>query len=329
MARSPRYFRSGKPYAVTFRTCKGLPLVATYYMRLLLEGIVARTQRDFKVTICHFLWMANHPHFFVLCQDPAMLCAFYGEIQKSVTEAVKRLLGINKLNLWEGRAAVAEILDLDAAINQIAYIYGNPSRANLVSSIEEYPGFSTFHEFKHMPSSLFATAEIAAHWVRSSRIPTLPEFSMRQEKDRKFTSNLKKLSTTMTLVVKPNAWMNCFGIKTSAEVTEINEKIVAVMREKEIENAAKRKFERMTVVGERALRVRSILKTHTPASSERKIFVISSDKELRKSFIDNFIELCATCRECFIKSLRGLFCIWPPGMFRPPLRHVASCWDAA
>jgi hypothetical protein len=36
----------------------------------------------------------------------------YCEVQKKITEAIKRLLGLHHLRIWEGRVTVIEIRDL-------------------------------------------------------------------------------------------------------------------------------------------------------------------------------------------------------------------------
>ena len=73
---------------------------------------------------------------------------FYGEIQKRITDMLKRLLGLEYLEIWEGEPTVAEILDLEKAIERIAYFYANPAQDKLVDSIEEFPGFSSWYDYK-------------------------------------------------------------------------------------------------------------------------------------------------------------------------------------
>ena len=100
MPQAPRKFKAGVPYEICFRARRGLPLAVTRYMRLLIESVLARTQRDCKVTLCHHLWMSNHPHIVVVFKDAELAKRFYTEVQKKLTDAIKRLLGMEHLNIW-------------------------------------------------------------------------------------------------------------------------------------------------------------------------------------------------------------------------------------
>ena len=324
MPHSRRFIESKQPYAITFRVKEGLPFVATYYMNLLLGGIMARAQRDNKITICHDLWMANHIHLFGVSKDPYALTAFYAEVEKKITDCIKKLLGLEHLNLWQERPVVALVADLDAAIDQIVYLYANPARANLIATISEYPGLNSYKSFISTASSIHAVSESVEHWVRTCDIPRLPERSMRKQKDALFAAKLKKVAIPHSLVRTPNAWMECFGIEADTAVAEVNQRILSKLEEREAEHAESRSLAKKSVLGERALRVQPIMLAHKPAKCERRVYVIASDREVRRSFIESFQELCVFCRECFLAAMRGLHVDWPPGVFRPALRHVAS-----
>ena len=140
MPRSRRLFISKQPYMLTFRVAEGLPFTATHYMKLILEGCIARTQRNYKVTLCHHLWMGNHPHIVAVFKDAELAKRFYTEVQKKLTDAIKRLLGIEHLNIWSRSPRVIELVALRSAMKMIAYYYANPAKANLVERIEECPG---------------------------------------------------------------------------------------------------------------------------------------------------------------------------------------------
>jgi len=324
MPHSRRYFKSKQPYMISFRTREGLPLVCTEYMKLILGGVVARTQRDYKFTLCHEVWMNNHPHLFGVCDDPHRLTEFYAEVQKKTTDSIKALLGLHSLRLWEGRAVVAQVLDVESAIEQIAYLYANPARANLVATIEEYPGRNSFQRCAYAPPTLDATVETTELWVPPSKIMLLPSVSMHSHKDHEFTDKLRAIGVPQKLLHQPNAWMQCFGITRSAQIAEVQRLIIERVRANEKQHAERRIVDKKPLLGARALRVQAITVSHTPPSTERRVYVITSDNQRRISFIQTFKALCNHCRELFQRALQGLHCEWPPGIFRPPLRHVAS-----
>jgi len=306
---------------------KGLPFAATLYMNTLLGGIMARTQRDFKVTICHFLWMGNHAHFLLICKDAEAFTNFYGEIKKKLTDTLKSLLDTDHLTPWDGDTVVPRVLDRAATIRQIAYIYANPARANLTAAIEEYPLLNSYKDFRTVPSTVSAAVDHTECWVPAANVPKLVSRVTKHQRDVELTALLKKSGFNHTLTLNPNAWMECFGITEPEEVAEVNKEIFDLIREMESEYAETRRKEKKGVLGAKNLRLQPFMQDHTPARSERKIFVISSIKDLRISFIEEVKDLCEYCRECFIRSLRGYFVEWPPGMFRPSFRHVASDLD--
>jgi hypothetical protein len=330
MGFTARYFESQKLYALTFRTLEGLPFVATRYMKLIIFGIIARAQRDAKVTLCHFLWMGNHAHMLAVFKDPEQAVNFYAEVQKKLTESLKALLGLPHLRLWEGRPVVAQIADLPAAIEQIAYLYANPARANLVDSISDYPGCSSWDIFQETivlePDRVDVKIERPALWIPYSKMSLLPSQVLKKHADIDFAERLSKEGLPHTLELHPNAWMKCFGITCPKQVANINKEVIAGLSEKEQEHRDKRLAEGKGVLGERLLRVQSVNRAHIPKgrARRRRVFVICSDREERVRIITKIKALCDLARRYFLDARRGIQRNWPPGMFRPPLRALAS-----
>jgi hypothetical protein len=325
-----RYYESQKLYAITFRTIEGLPFVATSYMKLLIRGVMARVQRDKKVTLCHFLWMGNHAHILAIFEDSQQAVHFYAEVQKKLTESLKSLLGLGHLRLWEGRPVVAPVLDLPAAIQQVAYLYANPARANLVDSISDYPGCSSWDTFQRMATSeapqVDAKVEIKERWVPYSKIPLLPAPVLKKHADLDFAETLYKTGRHHTLDLYPNAWMKCFGVTTPERVAHVNQEILNQLAKNEQQHRDARIKESKGVLGERALRIQPIMRHHIPkrTANRRRVFVICSDKQLRISFIFKVKALCELARQYYQDALRGVLRNWPPGMFKPPIRSMAS-----
>lgn len=144
MPRQRRQILSRGVYEICFRTERGLPFAVTNSMTLLIESVLARVQRDHKVTLCHHLWMGNHPHMIVVARDAKQCTAFYGEVQKQLTESVKRLLGLRHLNLFrKNKTSVIRFHSVGAVTERIRYIYCNPAKAGIASSISNYLGHSS------------------------------------------------------------------------------------------------------------------------------------------------------------------------------------------
>lgn len=135
--------------------------------------------------------MGNHAHILLIAKDSEACKRFYTELQKKITDCIKRLLGINNLKLWQGRPNVALIADIDTAVDRIAYLYGNPSRADLVDSIEDYPGYSSYTAFRAGISKLDYKEAVKVPWIRLNSIEPLPRSDLSRGKTRSFVQDLK------------------------------------------------------------------------------------------------------------------------------------------
>jgi hypothetical protein len=322
MGRTRRRITSGKAYEVCFRAREGLPFVTNELMNLVINSVVARKQHDEKVNICHDIWNGSHAHMLLVALDAQNFFKFLGETQKEVTEIIKRLLGIGQLNLWEGSPSVIEVLDLEAAIDRIAYFYANPAQDNLVSKIEKYPGVSSWSDFQRVDNTVDAAHTENYPWLRLPSIPLLESPSLTHQQAIYHCHVLKKENKKQhAFVRKPNLWMKSFGITAPEEVREINSKIVERLRIREHEAEQLRKKLGKSVIGVDRLMTQPIMKAHKPKKKDRKIYCISTIKELRIRHIENFKQFCEKCRNCFEKWLIGDFNVeWPPGAFKPPIR---------
>lgn len=326
MAKTPRRIISGKVYELCFRARKGLPLPPTLTINAIIAGVMARVQRDYKVTICHYLWMSNHAHFILVVKDANQSMKFYMELQKKLTEAIKKLLSINRLNLWEGTPMVALVPDVDTVMERISYLYANPAAADLESSIDKFCGMSSWDAFAKSGNTVDSKNTKTVPWIRNRDMETLPHPALSRHQDKfyseKFKTNAKKQHV---LTVEPNAWMSCFGIKKSEEIQKINKTIRGQILLREHSYEEKRKEKGKSVLGSRRLVAEPILKEHVPKKKNKKIFLICHDKDLRISLIAEFQEFHSRRRERYEEWKLGDFSSnWPPGCYRPPMPPLAN-----
>ena len=326
MPRQRRRIESKSCYELCFRAREGLPLVAYELIELIIGSAVSRTQRDDKVTLCHDIWNGSHAHIIIVTQDSQQCTRFYGEIQKRITDSVKRLMGLSYLDLWEGTAMVSKIYDEAAAIERIAYLYANPAKDNLEDSIERFPGYSSWKGYKKAQATIDAAISEEFPWIRMPSIPEVPDRALTPYEDRSIARSLRKSNKERHLLVRrPNAWMSCFGIEGPEEISETNARIVQRIMDKEEEARAVRKKDKKQVLGAHRLRSQKIMQAHKPKKKSRKIFIICSIKKLRMELIAEFKEFCAQCRECLRRWRSGEFNVqWPPGAFKPPLPPLAN-----
>lgn len=326
MPRQRRRIISKGCYELCFRARKGLPLVAYQLIELLIGSAISRTQREEKVTLCHDIWNGSHPHMLVVTRDSEQCTRFYGEIQKRITDGIKRLLGLKHLDLWEGTAMVGQIKDQQAAVERIAYMYANPAQDDLEESIEKFPGYSSWRCFRKAQPRLDAEDIEIYPWIRLPSIPRIPDRALTPHEDLTVCRKLRKSNRERhKLVRKPNAWMSCFGIESQDEIAQINARIVERLRQKESAESQRRTKLKKKVLGAHRLRSQKVLQAHTPKKRGRKIFIITSINELRVKLIADFKQFCFECRECLRRWRSGEYDVqWPPGAFKPPLPPLVN-----
>jgi hypothetical protein len=331
MSRSPRVVFENTLYEIVPRAREGLPLPPTEVTNQLLTGIIARTQRDEKVTLCNFVEMNNHAHQHCIPSDPEQHTKFYMEYQKKVTDTVRRLTKRSRLTLWEGRPSVIRLAELDDAVKRLVYIFLNPAKAGLVNSIDEYPGLSTWKAFTTCEASVDAEVRLKAYWTRVSRLERLPPGNrLSPSCDKAIAARLRDSGDALEyeLVVKPLAWLKVYGVTDPCQVERIRQRIMSEVYAGEAVLAKERRESGRGVIGAQRLKHQEYLKSHTPKKKERNIFLICSNHSLRLTLIQVFRDIFAACRSCYRALKAGLPHEWPPGTFIPwvpPRACRAAC----
>jgi hypothetical protein len=320
MCRQIRIIRKNSLYEIVPRAREGLPLPPTETTNQLLTGILARAQRDEKVTFCNFVEMVNHTHQLVIPDDPNQHVKFYMEYQKKVTDTVRKLTKRKRLNLWEERPSVPQIGDLEDAINRHIYIFCNPGKAGLVESIDEYPGLSSWSAFKTCEASVDAEVRIKAFWTPASVLEPLPDGDrLSPIADKLMAKEMREVEGTVEceLILKPLAWLGVYGVTDPERIEKIRQKIIKEVYAQEAKFSKERIENQRPVLGATRLRQQKYLKPHTPKKRGRRIFVICANNERRPKMIASQKEVATRHRECFELRKQGLPHEWPPGTFIP------------
>ena len=319
MPRANRAFSDNTVYEIIPRTRECLPMPPNQTSNELKLGILGRTQRDSKVELSHFLDMNNHSHTLAVSNHCEKQNKFYMELQKKTTDAVKALLGLKSLSLWEDRPSVAKVATLDDAIKRIVYIYCNPSKASLCDSIEEYPGINSWSAFLQCEPRVDAEVVVDARWYPVSEIPKLPSRLLSPKQDARIHQELASSEKALShpIIIKPFKWLEAFGIVNPYKIERIRQKIIAQVRETERVNAEARLAAGKRSVPRSVLVREPYMKPHTPKKKERKIYLICGDRELRLELLERFRQIFDRCRECYRKAKEGLRVEWPPGTFTP------------
>lgn len=326
MPRGRRLFESGNLYEVTFRAIQGLPLPPRPLIETLIKSALARSQRNQKVTLIDFMWMANHAHFLLIAWDAKQVSDFYGELQKNLSEYIKRLQGIDRHSLWEGRPNVALIPDLKTAMARKAYFYLNPVRANLVDSVRKYPGYSSFKGFCAKRDLLLYRVSERVPFIPQSAVPKAPVSDLTIRQERALQAKMLERSKRHHRVnFFPNLWAAVFGVTKPDEIAALNAEILHEVESTEKLVGAERVEKGWRVMGAEKLLLQPLIQPHIPQTRSRKVFVISVDKELRMKLISVKQAIDDLCEQCYLSWKRGDFSVqWPPGTFRPPMPPAAN-----
>lgn len=323
MGYSPRRFQSKSVYEITIRTLRGLPFTCSPLMKLVIESAIARANRDEKVKISHYLFMANHAHIMLVCLDQQGLSNFVGEVKKKITDSMKRLFGREQLLLWERRSSIAEIATYEDLVQRLQYFYLNPQEAGLIQDINSYPGLSTWQDFRNSEDTLDANAERHVPWLPATYLPRIPP----KPDDYWGIRVIRRLSRFALekekLVVYPNLCLEAFD-RTAKDVGAFKESVRKGVQNREALLAKARLEDGRKVLGRTALlQQRPTLEGWRPKRRERRIFLICSDENLRKELLKQYKGFHRICRHCYEMYLRGYRDVeWPPGAFQPPLPRL-------
>jgi hypothetical protein len=261
-------------------------------------------------TFFAFILMGNHLHIGLIVSNPELIPLFMKYIKCESAGAINRLLGRSAKNIWEEGYDSPVILDAQKCMEKIAYIYLNPAEANLVDSIDHYPGFSSWRAFTQNETKK------SCPWIRRKRISILPYRKPSSLEQAKLKDSLLESSkVSLPFTVEPNAWMGCFKELQGRDPEEINREILSLIRSGE----AKLRSERTKpVMGEKKLISEVINKPYLPRTRGQRSWCLGSDITVRREFINWLKGLFAKGRAVYESWKQGDYLAsYPPGLFPP------------
>lgn len=310
MPRNRRCFIHNTLIEICFRTEAGLPLVATRYMKLLIEGIFARAAAVYPVTICGMVVMGNHIHLLVVVDTPEHVPLFVAYVKREIAHIVNRLKGNVGQTVWQDGYDAVIILDPEKAIERFVYIYTNPQKANLVRTIEEYPNICSWNDF------LLGGTEVQCKRIARDKIPRLSKQSLSLKAQEKLFDGLNEAASgEVMLYIQPDAWMSCFPELQTANPEHFKNEIIHKVRKEERRLMQERKY---PVMGAIALQLENIHKSFSPKKRSRRMLCMSTLIERRKTFIGWCRQLFSEGALIFQKWKTGDYTLLlPPGLFAP------------
>lgn len=331
MPANRRMFFSGALYEIIFRARSGLPMPARPLVNQLILSALARTQRDHKVILCGVIFMANHCHILAICQDTMQMANFYGELKKKLTDAHKRIVGkthLDHLSLWEDITKVPVVLDFEMAKDRFAYLFANPACADLVDSIEEFTGVSSWEAFRSAEPCIFSVHTQQIPWIRLPTLRPLSSLKFSRIEERELLMELEEHKDNQEkhrLEVHPFAWLKVFGHTAPEKVAQTREEIIKDLREREAQARKQREMVAVRALGKERLLTEGISYEHKPKERGKALLCLSSIPAEYLAFRALFKAFVALCERCYQQLCRGELKInWPLAAFKPPQPRLAN-----
>lgn len=322
MSGQRRRFCYKKVYHITNRATEGLPFVPNKFIELLIGGLLARTQEKYPGIVLNALvFMGNHYHAIITVNtDPSTLSYFMGYFQGELSGVIHRLMGVSNRRLWATKFKATALLTPETVMAKLNYLYSNPAASDLVESINDWEGFSTWHELNGGVSRSF-------RWISDSLIESrLPREDFTDKSISKLVESLSDLGGgPRVLECDPFFWKKCFKEYKNRSDDELKQELLGMIKEKEEEYRSERKNNGFPVMGAGKLRSQSIYKSYKPRKFGTTPLFESTCQETGKQFRSAYQTFKETCTKVYESWKKGRFeLMLPPGAFYPPLMPRAS-----
>jgi len=303
----------GTVIEVTFRTEEGLPFVANALIRHVIESILAAAQARYGQVICDFIVMGNHIHMILYVRDASSVVGFIEYVKRETAIAVNKLLGRRQKTVWTDGYNPAVILDVQKLIERKVYMYLNPQRADLVETIEQYPGLSTWKAF------LAGGSTKTLRRIPRNAIPTLPRKKLSSGQMSKLLKDMcEQGQEELELRIEPDAWMSGIPRAMDCDPEALIDDVVSLVRQCEAELTKERKSTGRQVRRRKALINARMDTPHSPTKFGKRVICYSSDIKVRACFITWFKAECKNTWEKVRQEVGGVFhTMRPPGFFAP------------
>ena len=315
-----KYHPHGSVLFITFSVEEGLLLLSNPLCQAIVKSCLAAAQYKYPVKICHFIVQATHLHLVIVVDNPADVEGFVRYFKTESAHMLNRMIGRKKRTIWcEGYDSPIVLTPLRTLIT-IAYIYANPSKDNIETSIDKYPNLSSWKMFRkniHIK-----------HWklLRRPSLQALPQ-SMHSLEGYTRAANviLRDIPHTLPFTLSPNAWMEAFNIFSPEEQNALNEKILNRVRTLEERAEAKRIKEGKTIIGREKLLREIVNLLHRPNRKGKRMWCLSERRKLRMAFISFLKDLFTRARSVRQRWFLGDFSQpYPPGLYPPSLPKLAE-----
>ena len=313
-------------YEVSNRMLRGLPLIPSDTMNMLVKSSLGVAQKIYPTTICYYMVMPNHYHMILIPKRPEHMAQFYGRFEKELTERIKRLFEIDNAKLWNSDPMVGQICDIRACMKRILYLFANPQRARLVDRIEEYPGVNNFSELEGVSDGEIVNE---VKYIRCKYVKSLKgNYRIRSVRDREICKEYEKVEEELLLKTEPDKWVELLLDEGEViDVEEANRDVIEKIRRVEKFLRYYRKKAGKGVMGAVKLKSQVIdLYKYAPKKSGGvKVRILCSDVSRRVRLVREYIYFLVKRYACAHFYVQGYVMVpWPPGSFKCAMPYGVS-----
>ena len=315
-----KYHPSGSVLFVTFAVEEGLLLLSNPLCLAIIRSCLAAAQKLYPVRICHLLVEATHVHLIVVVRNPDDVPAFLGHFKTESAHALNTILGRRKRTVWCAGYDSPTVLTMTKTISVLGYIYSNPAKDNLVSTVDEYPGFSTW--------KMFLTGRFTKLWKRLRR-PQYRALTPDSHNLSGYTREAERLLSESDEIepftLEPNAWLEAFGVTDRAEQERINARVIQLVRYLEVRAERKRQRQHKRVIGRERLMRQELDVTYRPDRKGRRMWCLSDQRASRIEYIRFLKKLKQEARRVLALWRMGdTSAKYPPGLYPPSMPKLAN-----
>jgi REP element-mobilizing transposase RayT len=309
---------------VTFSIEEGLLLLSNPLCVAIIKSCLVAAQKLYPVTISHFIVQSTHLHLILVVENPEDVPKFIGHFKTESAHYLNGLLGRAKRTIWCSGYDSPSVLTLSKTIGRIAYIYTNPVKDNLVSTIDEFPGFSSWKMYQSKQG------ELTKNWKRLRRTMfrcLTPDSHNLRGYTKEAERLLEESKELESFILKPDAWLEAFNITDTKEKERINARILKAIRYIEMRCERERKRKNQRVMGRTKLLNQAIDLSYRPIRNGRRSTCLSDNVALRVSYLKKFRELRAKARRVLTLWRMGDTSErYPPGLYPPSMPMLANAF---
>lgn len=179
--------------------------MCTPYMEVILKGIIVTAFSKYNIELLAVVVMGNHMHLLVRVINPEDFDDVVCYIKRESSHAINNLLGRRRHTVWQEGYSSPLILDAEKMIERLIYFFTNPAKANLESTIDLYPGLTSWE------SLLKDGYVLKGRRIPREVIPALPERPLSLRDQQHFANQLlEEALPEQQIRIDPLSFLNDF-----------------------------------------------------------------------------------------------------------------------